>query len=99
MENIYYLLVFFLFCWYFAYLRKVSEASRRHASNYCKDSGLQFIALARKSTRLTFTKKHGLIFKSIFDVEFSGDGESSSQGELYLVGLKLDKVVLPAYKI
>jgi len=99
MENIYYLLVFCLFCWYFAYLRKVSEAGRHHVNAYCKKSGLQFIALARKSTRLTFTKRKGLVFRTLFDFEFSGDGESSNQGKLILYGLKLEKIEIPAYRV
>ena len=99
MENIYYLLIFCLFCWYFIYLRKVSEAGRKHVNLYCKQAGLQFIALARRSTRLKFTKENGLFFYSIFDFDFSGDGESHNQGSLSLIGLKLEQVDLPAYKI
>ena len=99
MENIYYLLIVFLFCWYFIYLRQVSEAAKRHLHLYCKDNGLQFIALARRSRRFTFSKQHGLCLYSIFDFDFSGDGESNNQAELSLYGLKLEQVKLPAYKI
>jgi hypothetical protein len=99
MENIYYLLCFFLICWYFIYLRKVSEAAKRHLENYCKQTGLQFIALARRSSRLKFSKRYGLCINSVFDFDFSGDGESSAQGTLILYGLKLEKVELPAYRV
>ena len=99
MENIYYLLLFFLFCWYFVYLRQVSEAAKRHVHRYCKDAGLQFISLARRSSRPKFSKKHGLCIYSTFDFDFSGDGESSSQGNLTLHGLKLEQVNLPAYRV
>lgn len=99
MENIYYLLLFGLFCWYFVYLRQVSEAAQRHVHRYCKDSGLQFIALARRSSRIKLTKKHGLCIYSIFDFDFSGDGESNNQGYLTLYGLKLEQVNLPAYRV
>lgn len=99
MENIYYLLFAFLICWYFIYLRQISETGRKHAQQYCKKEQLQFIAIARQYTRLSFNKQDGLFVKSAFDFEFSGDGESSFQGILFLKGNKLDSVELPAYRI
>lgn len=99
MENIYYLLLFCLFCWYFVYLRQVSETAKKHIHRYCKDGDLQFISLARRSSRLKLTRKYGVSIYSIFDFDFSGDGESNNQGCLYLYGLKLEKVELPAYRV
>ena len=99
MENIYYLLIAFLVCWYFIYLRKISEVGRIHAQQYCKKENLQFIAVARKYSRPSFSRKNGLFMQSAFDFEFSGDGESSYQGIIYLKGVKLDSVFLPAYRI
>jgi len=99
MENIYYLLFFGLFCWYFVYLRQVSEAAKRHVNRYCKESGLQFISLARRSSRVKITKQHGLCIYSIFDFDFSGDGESNNQGNLSLYGLKLEQVNIAAYRV
>lgn len=99
MENIYYLLGIFLIFWYFIYLRKVSEAARIHANKYCEDSQLQFIAIARRSSRLSLNKKHGLVWFSLFDIEFSGDGESSNHATLSLYGLKLDNVDIPPYRV
>lgn len=99
MENIYYLLAAFLIVWYFLYLRKISEAGQNHAQLHCKKENLQFISVARKSTRPSFDKVHGLFMKSTFEFEFSGDGESSYQGILFLNGIKLESVVLPPYRI
>mgnify|MGYP000032360508 FL=1 len=99
MENIYYLLVICLICWYFIYLRKVSEAARKHANRYCDQSQLQFIAIARRSSRLKFSKQYGLVWFSLFDIEFSGDGESSNHATLSLFGLKLDNVDVPPYRV
>lgn len=99
MENIYFLLFFCLICWYFIYLRKVSEAAFIYANRYCEQSQLQFIAIARRSSRLTFTKKYGLVWFSLFDIEFSGDGESSNNATLSLYGLTLDKIDVPPYRI
>ena len=99
MENIYYLLFIALIFWYFIYLRKVSEAARVYAKQYCEQSQLQFIAIARRSSRLTFNKKYGLVWLSVFDVEFSGDGESSNNAILSLYGLKLGSIDIPPYRV
>lgn len=99
MENIYYLLLVCLVFWYFIYLRKVSEEANIHAKQYCEQSQLQFIAIGRQSSRLTFDKKYGLVWLSLFDVEFSGDGESSNNAVLSLYGLKLGSVVVPPYRV
>jgi uncharacterized protein DUF3301 len=97
--DIYLLLGIFLLVWYFIYLRKIAEAARKQATFYCKKEGLQYIAIARRSSRLRFNKRLGIFWLSIFDVEFSGDGESSYQGAMTLHGLKLIDVELPAYRV
>jgi len=99
MENIYYLLIVCLIFWYFIYLRKVSEYARNHINNYCNTEGLQFISLARKSSRLSFNKQYGPHWISVFEFEFSGDGESSYLGEMTLRNYKVDAINMPAYKI
>jgi len=99
LENIYILLGFFLVVWYFLYLRKIAEAARKQAINYCKKENLQYIAIARRSSKLRFNKQLGIYWLSIFDVEFSSDGEASYQGTMVLHGLKLAEMQLPAYRI
>jgi hypothetical protein len=99
MENIYLLLIVCLFLWYFIYLRKVSEYALRHIKVYCDKDGLQFISLSRSSSRLTFNKALGPHWISVFDFEFSGDRESSYQGQATLKGFKLESIHVPMYKI
>lgn len=99
MENIYLLLIVGLGFWYFIYLRKVSEMARFHMKRYCQQEGLQFLSLARVSSRFRFNPKYGPHILSVFDVEFSGDGESQYTGKLSLRGYKLESVDLPAYRI
>lgn len=99
MENIYYLLGFFLVCWYFVYIRKVSEAALKHCKLYCEKESLQFIAIARRSSRFKFSKKSGFHIFSLYDFEFSGDGDSCYQGVVSLKALRLDNVELPAYRV
>jgi len=99
MENIYYLLLVGLIFWYFVYLRRVAEYARSHAVKNCKKEGLQFISIARRSSRVGFNKRDGIHWVSLFDFEFSGDGESQYQGAIQLRGYKLDDIDLPAYRI
>jgi len=99
MENIYFLLIVCLFLWYFIYLRKVSECALRHIKTYCEKDGLQFISLSRRSSRLAFSKALGPHWVSTFDFEFSGDGESTYQGQATLKGYRLDNIHVPMYKI
>lgn len=99
LSDIYILLAVALVFWYFIYLRKIAEMGKRHAAGYCKQNNLQLLAIARRSSRLRFNQKNGLHWSSIFDFEFSGDGESHYQGVLTLKGLKLEDVVLPAYRV
>jgi len=99
MENIYYLLIVGLVFWYFVYLRKVAEVARHHTKKYCEQANLQFIAIARISSRLRFNKRLGLYWLSKFEFEFSGDGVSKYQGVATFHGYKLEDVFLPAHKI
>lgn len=99
MTNIYLLLGVALIFWYFIYLRKVAEVARVHAQKYCKKEKLQFISIARMSSKLKFNKKYGIYWLSQFDFEFSGDGESQYQGQLSLAGYKLEGMILPAYRV
>lgn len=99
MENIYYLLFVFAIFWYFIYLRKVSEMARSQIKKYCDKEQLQFISIARQSSRFRFNKKFGPHFLSLFDIEFSGDGESRYQGSISLRGYKLESIDFPAYRI
>ena len=99
MENIYYLLIVSLLFWYFVYLRKVAERARDHAKSYCDKENLQYLAIARLSSRLTFSKRYGPHWLSTFDFEFSGDGQSSYHGTIVLRGYKLDGIDTPPYRV
>ena len=99
MENIYLLLFVCLIFWYFIFLRKVAEFARHHIRQYCQQEKLQFLAIARVSSRLRFNKRMGLHWLSIFEFEFSGDGESRYSGRVALQNYKLAEIDVPAYRI
>ena len=99
MENIYILLLIGLVCWGLVYLRKIEEIALNIIMLYCKKENLQFIAQARRSSKVKFSKTKGIYLSTIIDFEFSGDGESSYDGVLYLKGLKIQKFELPPYRV
>ncbi|MEW6991058.1 DUF3301 domain-containing protein [Colwelliaceae bacterium 6441] len=99
MENIYLLLGVCLIFWYFIYLRKVAEFARLHVNKYCEKEKLQYLSIARISSRLRFSKRLGIHWLSIFEFEFSGDGESTYTGRISLKNYKLDDINIPAYRI
>ncbi|WP_206484087.1 DUF3301 domain-containing protein [Thalassotalea sp. G2M2-11] len=99
MENIYLLLLVCLIFWYFIFLRKVSEFARQHIQLYCQQEKLQYLSLARVSSRLCFNKRLGLYWLSVFDFEFSGDGQSQYTGRAALKNYKLANIEVPAFKI
>ena len=99
MANIYLLLFIALLLWYFVHMRKVAESARQFAVQHCKKEQLQFIAIARSSNRIRFSKRQGLYFETTYTFEFSGDGESEYQGKLTLAGYRLLNIEMPAYRI
>lgn len=76
----------------------MSEYARNHINKYCNRESLQFISIARKSSRISFSKKEGPHWVSIFEFEFSGDGESSYTGEMILTNYKVASIEMPPYK-
>ena len=99
MENIYLLLCFGLIFWYFIFLRKVAEVARKLAQKYCQQENIQYLSIARLSSRLKFDKKLGLYWQSHFAFEFSGDGQSNYTGELKLQNYKLQQLHVPPYRV
>ncbi|OUS32731.1 hypothetical protein A9Q98_01010 [Thalassotalea sp. 42_200_T64] len=99
MAEIYFLLFAFLIVWYFISLRKIAERARALTTQHCEQQGLQFIAIARCKTGVGSSKRQGIFIKSVFEFEFSGDGESSYKGYLTMHGNKPVNFDLPAYKI
>jgi len=99
MVDIYLLLLAFIVVWYFLYLRKVEESANKNLQQYCHHQDLQFIALARRSMRLRFNTKLGAYWLTEYELEFSGDGQTSYLGRAEMHGLNLHHVNLPPYRV
>ncbi|WP_448549296.1 DUF3301 domain-containing protein [Thalassotalea fusca] len=99
MENVYLLLFIALIVWFFTHMRKVAESAKRFAVQHCQKEQLQFIAIARSSNKVRFSKRMGFYFETEYIFEFSGDGQSKYQGTITLAGYKLKNIDIPAYRI
>jgi hypothetical protein len=99
LADIYILLLVCLIIWYFWFLRNVSEKAKVLTEKYCEDASLQFIAIARVKTRFSASKRLGIFIKTVYEFEFSGDGESSYVGHLTMNALKPEGFELPPYKV
>ncbi|MDO6428331.1 DUF3301 domain-containing protein [Thalassotalea sp. 1_MG-2023] len=99
MGDFYIIILIFLIFWFFIFQRKVSETAKKHVDRYCQQEGLQFISVARRTTKLSFSKRYGPYWQCVFDFEFSGDGESTYTGVLSMANLKLENIITPAHRI
>lgn len=79
-------------------LRGISESSIQFAQRYCDKHHLQFIALARTSTKLS-TYKGKIDWRITYQLEFSSNGEDAYIGSIVSFGKYIVSVDLPVYKV
>ena len=98
MGSVLLLLVISTICYMFWLQRKQDERAIVVASQLCQQQQLQMLDCGRNGHSLK--KINGkLRFITIYQVAFSGDGESRYQAELLLSGMRLAAFNLPAYRI
>ena len=88
----------FLLALMFWRVRGISEAVKTQLDTYCDRQQLQLISVARVKIRLG-SYKGKLDFHSDFVFEFSGNGEDSCQGQVKMIGLKVQNIDTPAYRV
>ena len=88
----------FLLAAMFWRFRAISEAVKSQLDAYCDRQQLQLISVARVKIRLG-SYKGKLDFHSEFVFEFSGNGEESCQGQVKMMGLKIQNIDTPAYRV
>ena len=85
-------------CYLFWLQRKQDERAVVVARQLCQQQQLQMLDCGRSGH--SFRKINGrLRFITLYQVDFSGDGESRYQAELWLKGQKLAAFELPAFKM
>ena len=88
----------FLLAAMFWRFRAISEAVKSQLDAYCDRQQLQLISVARVKIRLG-SYRGKLDFHSEFVFEFSGNGEDSCQGQVKMIGLKIQNIDTPAYRV
>lgn len=78
--------------------RAISEALKTQLDAYCERQQLQLISAARVKTRIG-SYRGKLDFHSDFVFEFSGNGEDSYQGQVKMIGLQVQHIDTPAYRV
>ena len=79
-------------------LRAIAEYIIPLAKQYCEKENLQFISLARKTTR--FKGHRGkLDWQLTYYLYFSSDGENEYRGEIVCHGKHMLSIQLPAFRI
>lgn len=79
-------------------LRAVAEYIIPVAKQYCTKENLQFISIARKSTRFK-AYKGKLDWHLTYFLYFSSDGENEYIGEIVCHGKHMVSIQLPAFRI
>lgn len=78
--------------------RQQDERAGALARQLCKAQQIQFLECARVGYKLkNVNGQRG--FYALYQVDFSGDGESRYQAELWLQGNRLSDFRLPAFRI
>lgn len=98
MGSVLILILLMLIAYVFLIQRRQDERATALAKQLCQQQQIQFLDCARESHRWIELKgQKGL--RTLYLVDFSGDGESRYQAELWLKGQKLVAFELPAFKI
>ena len=79
-------------------LRSIAEHMVVLTNQYCKKNQLQYISLARTTTKFA-VHKGKLDWQLSYQLAFSSDGETEYKGELVCHGKYLISINLPPYKV
>jgi hypothetical protein len=99
------ILLFFLLLgalgWFWADSMLALEAARKYGRKACEELGLQFLDDAVARTRLRVVRNHNgrRVFRRTYHFEFTETGNSRLEGELILLGHRLEEVTMEPYQI
>jgi hypothetical protein len=104
MEEFASLLVLILFAalaWFWMDSMLALEAARKYGRKACEELDLQFIddAVARTRLQLTRNQYGRRVFRRTYHFEFTETGNTRLDGELVLLGHKLESVTMEPYQI
>jgi hypothetical protein len=98
-------LLFFLLLgalgWFWVDSLRSLEAARKFGRKACEELGLQFLDDAVARTKLKLVRNHygRRVFRSTYHFEFTETGNTRLEGELILLGHRLEEVTMEPYQI
>ncbi|NCP64521.1 MAG: DUF3301 domain-containing protein [Paraglaciecola sp.] len=99
--NLYDLLLFMVIAFVifqFWRFRAITEGAYEYLRQYCDNHDLQLLSVSRVKSRIG-SYRGKLDWQSEFAFEFSGNGEDSDRGFMYMAGTKVIQVDTPAYRV
>lgn len=79
-------------------IRAISEQTNTYLKQYCDKHNLQLLSVARAKTRFSF--KYGKPdWHSLFNFEFSSNGEDRYTGEVELIGVRVMRTEVPPHRV
>lgn len=87
--------------WYVLNSLHALEVARKAGKKVCDELDLQFLDDTVASTQLSLARNHAgrRVFRRSYRFEFTETGNSRREGELILLGDKLESVTLEPYQI
>lgn len=82
----------------FWHIRAITETANRYLAKFCEERGLQLLSVARFKTRVAMHRGKP-DWHTVFEFEFSGNGEDKYNGKLEMKGKQAVDVDMPAYRI
>lgn len=78
--------------------RRQAELAGTYARRYCQQHQLQLLEIHRASGKLSWHRS-APGWSALFIFDFSSDGESRYQGQLWLFNLHLQQIEVPPYRL
>ncbi len=98
MASYFWLLVVMAIVYWFMQQRKQDERATALARQLCEQQQVQFLECARSGHKFQVINGQRRL-RTLYIVDFSGDGESRYQAELWLKGLRLAAFNMPPYRL
>jgi len=95
------MLLFAALAWYWNDSMRALEAARKAGRKVCNDLDVQFLddAVARTKLEVARTQSGRRVIRRTYRFEFTETGNTRLEGELILLGHKLESVTMEPYQI
>ncbi len=95
------MLLFAALAWYWNDSMRALEAARKAGRKVCSDLDVQFLddAVARTKLGVARTQSGRRVIRRTYRFEFTETGNTRLEGELILLGHKLESVTMEPYQI